>query len=42
MTDEKPEVGYTIPRTLVGEWIIEEIVRMGGDKWVGEGVTITA
>lgn len=40
-TEKAPAIGYTIPRALVGEWIFEEIVKGGGEKWVGEKVTIT-
>lgn len=42
-TDENPTagVGYLVPRPLIGEWIYEEIVKEGGEKWVGEGVILT-
>ncbi|KAF3395779.1 hypothetical protein F1880_006775 [Penicillium rolfsii] len=40
-TDRKPEVGYTVRRALIGEWIYREVVEGGGEKWVGEGVILT-
>lgn len=40
-TERKPEVGYTVGRALVGEWIYREVVQAGGDEWVGEGVILT-
>ena len=40
-TERDPAIGYTISRAMVGEWIFEEIVKGGGEKWVGEKVTIT-
>ncbi|OQE22895.1 hypothetical protein PENFLA_c012G10529 [Penicillium flavigenum] len=40
-TERDPAIGYTISRALVGEWIFKEIVKSGGEKWVGEKVTIT-
>ncbi|CAI7591367.1 unnamed protein product [Penicillium discolor] len=40
-TEKAPAIGYTISRALVGEWIFKEIVKGGGEKWVGEKVTIT-
>lgn len=41
-TEKKPAVGYMIPRPWVGRWMFEEVVKTGGDKWVGEGVILTA
>ncbi|KAJ6110012.1 hypothetical protein N7486_002247 [Penicillium sp. IBT 16267x] len=41
-TEEKPAVGYTIPRAWVGRWIFQEVVKTGGDQWVGEGAILTA
>ncbi|KAI9843942.1 MAG: hypothetical protein M1837_005983 [Sclerophora amabilis] len=43
-TDANPAVGYTISRADVGAWIFEELIREradGGEKWVGEKVSIT-
>ncbi|KGO44530.1 hypothetical protein PEXP_020480 [Penicillium expansum] len=40
-TAKAPAIGYTISRALVGEWMFKEIVKGGGEKWVGEKVTIT-
>ncbi|KAJ5689053.1 hypothetical protein N7462_003445 [Penicillium macrosclerotiorum] len=40
-TDGSPAVGYTVGRPLIGQWIFEEIVKRGGDRWVGEGVMLT-
>ena len=36
-----PAVGFGITRADVGEWIFEEIIRKGGEKWVNEMVTLT-
>lgn len=36
-TEREPEVGYTVGRALVGEWIYREVVLGGGDEWVSEG-----
>lgn len=41
-TEKKPAVGYMIPRAWVGRWMFEEVVKTGGDKWVGEGAILTA
>lgn len=41
-TEEDPAVGYTIQRADVGEWIFEEVIRRGGDIWVGKMVTLTS
>lgn len=40
-TEKAPEVGYTVSRALVGAWIFEEVVKGGGEKWVGEKVMLT-
>lgn len=40
-TERKPEVGYTVGRALVDEWIYREVVQAGEDEWVGEGVILT-
>lgn len=40
-TDEAPELGYTVPKPLVGEWIYRELVKENGDEWVGKGVLMT-
>ncbi|KAJ5378697.1 hypothetical protein N7509_011816 [Penicillium cosmopolitanum] len=42
-TDESPAagVGYLVDRALIGEWIFEEVVKSGGDRWVDEGVILT-
>lgn len=40
-TERRPEVGYTVGRALVGEWIYREVVKGGGYRWVGEGVILT-
>ncbi|KAJ5628606.1 hypothetical protein N7490_010834 [Penicillium lividum] len=41
-TEKKPAVGYTVPRIWIGRWVFEEVVKSGGDTWVGEGVILTA
>lgn len=41
-TEDEPAVGYTIQRADVGEWIFEEVIRRGGDIWVGKMVTLTS
>ncbi|KAJ5099847.1 hypothetical protein N7532_006848 [Penicillium argentinense] len=42
-TDESPAaaIGYLVPRQLIGEWIYEEIVNCGGERWAGQGVLLT-
>lgn len=40
-TDEAPEIGYSIPKALVGEWIYEDLIKENGDEWVGKGVLLT-
>lgn len=41
-TEEEPAVGYTIQRADVGQWIFEEIVRRGSERWFGKMVTLTS
>ncbi|PGH15357.1 hypothetical protein AJ80_05541 [Polytolypa hystricis UAMH7299] len=41
-TEREPAMGYTIQRADVGEWIFEEVVRNGGEKWINERVSVTA
>ncbi|KAK9312313.1 hypothetical protein V1522DRAFT_283188 [Lipomyces starkeyi] len=41
-TEERPAVGYTIPRSDVGEWIFEELVKNDGGEWVGKIATLTS
>ncbi|KAJ5663346.1 hypothetical protein N7507_004077 [Penicillium longicatenatum] len=41
-TEKEPAVGYMVPRAWVGRWMFEEVVKNGGDQWVGEGVILTA
>ncbi|PGH29826.1 hypothetical protein GX50_07405 [[Emmonsia] crescens] len=39
-TEQSPAKGYSIQRADVGEWIFEEIIRGGGNKWLDEKVTL--
>ncbi|KAI9681619.1 MAG: hypothetical protein M1829_000816 [Trizodia sp. TS-e1964] len=39
-TEGKPVLGWGIARVDVGEWIYEEVVRVGGGRWVGERVSL--
>ncbi|KAK9354061.1 hypothetical protein V1505DRAFT_132545 [Lipomyces doorenjongii] len=41
-TEERPAIGYTVPRSDVGEWIFEELVKNDGGEWVGKIVTLTS
>jgi hypothetical protein len=41
-TEKTPAVGFSIKRADVGEWIFEEIIKSGGEKWVNEKVTLTS
>ncbi|KAK9243750.1 hypothetical protein V1506DRAFT_523421 [Lipomyces tetrasporus] len=41
-TDDKPAVGHMIPRSDVGEWIFEEVVKKDGPEWAGKIVTLTS
>ncbi|OAX81866.1 hypothetical protein ACJ72_03791 [Emergomyces africanus] len=41
-TEAKPALGYSIQRADVGEWMFEEIIRQGGEKWLNEKVTLTS
>ncbi|KAK9371659.1 uncharacterized protein V1513DRAFT_434465 [Lipomyces chichibuensis] len=41
-TEEKPAIGYTIPRSDVGQWIFEEVVKKNGGEWVGKIATLTS
>lgn len=36
-----PAVGYLVPKTSIGRWIYEEVVKKGGDEWVGKGAILT-
>ena len=40
-TEEKPAVGYTISREDVGLWVLENLVKGDGERYVGQKVTIT-
>lgn len=40
-TEANPAVGCAVYRSDVGQWMFEEIVRRGGEKWIGEAVTLT-
>ncbi|KAK9312234.1 hypothetical protein V1522DRAFT_357268 [Lipomyces starkeyi] len=40
--EEKPAIGYTIPRSDVGQWIFEEVVKKNGGEWVGKIATLTS
>lgn len=39
--EQKPEMGYTIKRADVGEWIFRECVEKNGQGWEGEMVSLT-
>lgn len=41
-TEADPALGYTVSRADVGEWIFEQVVRTGGEKWVNHAVSLTA
>ncbi|KAK2752111.1 hypothetical protein FQN55_007999 [Onygenales sp. PD_40] len=41
-TEREPTLGFSIQRADIGEWIFEEVVKTGGEKWVNEKVTLTA
>ncbi|EEH22973.1 hypothetical protein PABG_05184 [Paracoccidioides brasiliensis Pb03] len=41
-TEKEPAVGLGIQRADVGEWIFEEIIKGGGEKWLNEKVTLTS
>ncbi|OJD18426.1 hypothetical protein AJ78_01545 [Emergomyces pasteurianus Ep9510] len=41
-TEPKPALGYSIQRADVGEWMFEEIIKKGGEKWLNEKVTLTS
>ncbi|EER39420.1 conserved hypothetical protein [Histoplasma capsulatum var. duboisii H88] len=40
-TEKKPALGHSIQRADVGEWIFEEMVKAGGEKWLNEKVTLS-
>ncbi|TPX21770.1 hypothetical protein DIZ76_015733 [Coccidioides immitis] len=40
-TEDKPAVGYTIQRADVGEWIFEQVLKTGAEKWMNRMVTLT-
>ncbi|OJD27886.1 hypothetical protein ACJ73_00724 [Blastomyces percursus] len=40
-TEKKPALGHSIQRADVGEWIFEEVIKAGGEKWLNEKVTLT-
>jgi hypothetical protein len=39
--EDKPAIGYTIHKADVGEWIFEETIKMDGQQWFGQRVTLT-
>ncbi|ETN37721.1 uncharacterized protein HMPREF1541_07344 [Cyphellophora europaea CBS 101466] len=43
-TEQKPELGYSVKRADVGEWIYENLVKEGGERrrWEGEMVSLTS
>lgn len=42
-TEDKPELGYTIQRADVGNWVFENVVQEKGErKWRGEMVSLTS
>ncbi|KAF9105247.1 hypothetical protein BGX29_000361 [Mortierella sp. GBA35] len=40
-SEEAPALGYTVRRADVGQWIFEEVVKMGGERWFGQKVALT-
>lgn len=40
-TEKKPALGHSIQRADVGEWIFQEMVKAGGEKWLNEKVTLS-
>ncbi|KAA8641782.1 hypothetical protein EYZ11_007016 [Aspergillus tanneri] len=38
----KPAVGYKVLRADVGEWMFNEVVVEGGERWMGEKVSLTS
>ncbi|ORZ28958.1 hypothetical protein BCR41DRAFT_344346 [Lobosporangium transversale] len=39
--EEKPAVGYTVHRADVGQWIFEQVVKTGGESYLGQRITLT-
>jgi hypothetical protein len=40
-TEDHPAVGWTVSRADVGQWIFEEVLKAGGQKWFNQKVTLT-
>ncbi|KAG0290117.1 hypothetical protein BGZ98_003588 [Dissophora globulifera] len=39
---DSPAVGFTVHRADVGEWIYEQIIKRGDERWFGQLVTLTS